>query len=83
MQETIKEKCMDEDFDVLHKCTEAYNHDILMMLGIKNWSEEDTRDFLDINDKFFWTIYSCIVETKIKYKLGDFKLKIQHKKELI
>lgn len=66
-KQSLKEQCMKEDFDIIHKCVEAYNHDILNILGIKNWSEQDTKDFLDTDDKFFWTLYSCIIETKLKY----------------
>jgi len=72
-KQNIKEKCMNEDFDILHKCVESYNHDILNILGIKKWSKNDTKDFLDVNDKLFWTLYSCIIETKIKYGITKFE----------
>jgi len=71
MGKKLKQKCMNEDFDILHKCAEAYNHDILNILGIKNWDEEDTKDFLDTQDKLFWTLYSCIIETKLKYGITN------------
>jgi len=74
MNKQTKEICMDEDFDILHKCVKAYNHDVLNAIGAKKWTERDTRDFLNIdeNDKFFWTLYSCIIETKIKYGITNF-----------
>lgn len=69
----IKKECMEEDFDILHSCIEAYNSTELKFLGIEKWTEQDTKDFISVNDKLFWTLYSCICETKIKYKLTNLK----------
>ena len=68
INKSLKEKCIEEDFDILHKCIEAYNSTELKSLGIEKWTEKDTRDWISVNNKLFWTLYSCIVETKIKYK---------------
>ena len=63
----LDKRCMEEDFDILHLITEAYHTDVL---GLDKWTEKDTREFLETNEKLFWSWYSCIVETKLKYKIN-------------